>query len=201
MNISAFAFMHVMIPTQCLAALKAHFPLTWCVVLYPGTQLMYDMALIRITYNAFSPISSDLICSNINNIFINLGFFWHFETFTYIRTWIKSHKYWRNVVRCKYFKAVGHIKNPIKNSCQDGLGRTILKGNLARIYNKWHVKFNSILTPHIHCIVWPKIILPMPQTFMPTMAYLALETAYFSFATKSFACIASTFLKITALQL
>jgi len=29
-----------------------------------------------------------------------------------------------NVVRCKYFKAGVHIKNPIKNSYQDGLGRT-----------------------------------------------------------------------------
>ncbi len=28
-----------------------------------------------------------------------------------------------NVVRCKYFKAGVHIKNPIKNSYQDGLGR------------------------------------------------------------------------------
>jgi len=29
-----------------------------------------------------------------------------------------------NVVRCKYFEVGVHIKNPIKNSCQDGLGRT-----------------------------------------------------------------------------
>jgi len=29
-----------------------------------------------------------------------------------------------NVVRCKYFEAGVHIKNPIKNPCQDGLGRT-----------------------------------------------------------------------------
>jgi hypothetical protein len=28
-------------------------------------------------------------------IFVNLGFFRHFETVTNIRTWIKSHKYWR----------------------------------------------------------------------------------------------------------
>jgi hypothetical protein len=28
------------------------------------------------------------------------------------------------VVRCKYFEAGVHIKNPIKNSYQDGLGRT-----------------------------------------------------------------------------
>jgi hypothetical protein len=29
-----------------------------------------------------------------------------------------------NVVRCKYFEAGVHIKNPIKNSYQVGLGRT-----------------------------------------------------------------------------
>jgi hypothetical protein len=29
-----------------------------------------------------------------------------------------------NIVRCKYFEAGVHIKNPIKNSYQDGLGRT-----------------------------------------------------------------------------
>ena len=28
-----------------------------------------------------------------------------------------------NVVRCKYFEVGVHIKNPIKNSYQDGLGR------------------------------------------------------------------------------
>ena len=28
-------------------------------------------------------------------IFVNLGLFPHFETVTIIRTWIKSHKYWR----------------------------------------------------------------------------------------------------------
>jgi hypothetical protein len=28
-------------------------------------------------------------------IFVNLGFFWHFETNSIIRTWIKSHIYWR----------------------------------------------------------------------------------------------------------
>jgi hypothetical protein len=28
-------------------------------------------------------------------IFVNLGFVRHFETVTNIRTWIKSHRYWR----------------------------------------------------------------------------------------------------------
>ena len=30
----------------------------------------------------------------------------------------------KNVVRCKYYEAGVRIKNPIKNSYQDGLGRT-----------------------------------------------------------------------------
>ena len=30
-----------------------------------------------------------------------------------------------NVVRCKYFEVGVHIKNPIKNSYQDGLSRII----------------------------------------------------------------------------
>jgi hypothetical protein len=29
-----------------------------------------------------------------------------------------------NVVRCKYFEAGVHMKNPFRNSYQDGLGRT-----------------------------------------------------------------------------
>ena len=29
-----------------------------------------------------------------------------------------------NAVRCKYFEVGVHIKNPINNSYQDGLGRT-----------------------------------------------------------------------------
>ena len=56
-------------------------------------------------------------------IFVNLGLFRHFETVTNIRTWIKS-QILENVVRCKYFEAGVHIKNSIKNSYQDGLGRT-----------------------------------------------------------------------------
>jgi hypothetical protein len=46
-----------------------------------------------------------------------------FETVTNIRTWINS-QILENVVRCKYLEAGVHIKNPIKNSYQDGLGRT-----------------------------------------------------------------------------
>jgi hypothetical protein len=36
-----------------------------------------------------------------------------------------DHLEWENVVRCKYFEAGVHTKNPIKNSYQDGLGRII----------------------------------------------------------------------------
>jgi hypothetical protein len=36
----------------------------------------------------------------------------------------KITKILENVVRCKYFEAGVHIKNPIKNSYQDGLVRT-----------------------------------------------------------------------------
>jgi hypothetical protein len=36
----------------------------------------------------------------------------------------KTTKILENVVRCKYFEAGVHIKNPIKNSYKDGLGRT-----------------------------------------------------------------------------
>jgi hypothetical protein len=63
-----------------------------------------------------------LLKNGIITIFVNLGLFWHFETVTNIRTWIIT-QILENVVRCKYFEAGVHIKNPIKSSYQDGLGR------------------------------------------------------------------------------
>jgi hypothetical protein len=57
-------------------------------------------------------------------IFINLGLFRHFEIVTNMRTWIKIAQILENVLRCKYFEAVVYIKNPMKNSYRDGLGRT-----------------------------------------------------------------------------
>jgi hypothetical protein len=57
-------------------------------------------------------------------IFINLGLFRHFETITNIRHMDKITQILENVVRCKYFEVGVHMKNPIKNSYQDGLGRT-----------------------------------------------------------------------------
>ena len=70
---------------------------------------------------------STLNCSHniIITVFVILGLFQHFETVTNIRTWIKITQILENVVGCKYFEASVHIKNPIKNSCQYGLGRTI----------------------------------------------------------------------------
>ena len=58
--------------------------------------------------------------TNTITIFVNLGFFRHFETVTNTRTWIKITQILENVVRCKYFEAGVHIEN----SYQDGLGRT-----------------------------------------------------------------------------
>jgi hypothetical protein len=58
-------------------------------------------------------------------IFVNLGFFRHFETVTKYKNMDKITQILENVVRCKHFEAGGHINNPIKNSYQDGLGRTI----------------------------------------------------------------------------
>ena len=46
-----------------------------------------------------------------------------------------------NVVRCKYFEAGVHVKNPIKNSYQDGLGRTT--------QTSYHVVV-------VHMLIWDK---------------------------------------------
>ena len=46
----------------------------------------------------FYEITSDtflLLQNSRMTIFVNVGLFWHFETVTNIRTWIKSHRYWR----------------------------------------------------------------------------------------------------------
>ena len=58
------------------------------------------------------------------NIFINLGFFQHFETLYKYKNMVKITQILENVVRCKYCEAGVHIKNPTKNSYQGGLGRT-----------------------------------------------------------------------------
>ena len=58
-------------------------------------------------------------------IFVNLGLFRHFETIIKYKYMDKITQIPENVVRCKYFEAGVHIENPIKNSYQDGLGRTI----------------------------------------------------------------------------
>jgi hypothetical protein len=56
-------------------------------------------------------------------IFVNLGLFRHFETVTKYKNMNKITQILENVVRCKYFEAGVHIKNTIKTSYQDGLGR------------------------------------------------------------------------------
>jgi hypothetical protein len=57
-----------------------------------------------------------------------------------------------NVVRCKYFEAGVHIENPIKNSYQDGLGRTtqtldhvVVVHNIL-IWDKRKSQINDIVT-------------------------------------------------------
>jgi len=82
----------------------------------------------------------------------------------------------------------------------DGLGRAIQTLDHMEGEIMWHLyyckkniqsmacKMHSMLTPHIHWIVRPKIILPMAQNPTPTMAYLALETAYFFFCIFFFCC-------------
>ena len=47
-------------------------------------------------------------------MFVKLGLFWHFETDTIIKTMDKITQILVNVVRCKYFEAGVHIKNPIR---------------------------------------------------------------------------------------
>jgi hypothetical protein len=55
-----------------------------------------------------------------------------------------------NVVRCKYFEAGVHIKNPIKNSYQDGLGRTTqtldhVVGSIYQFETKESLKLTNIV--------------------------------------------------------
>ena len=57
-------------------------------------------------------------------IFVNMGFFQHFETVTHIGSLDTITHIFENVVRCKYFGVGVHIKNTTKNSHQDSLGRT-----------------------------------------------------------------------------
>ena len=44
---------------------------------------------------------------------INLGLFWHFETITNIRAWIKAHIL-NYVVRCKYFDAGIRLRTQLR---------------------------------------------------------------------------------------
>ena len=50
--------------------------------------LVHIKTLLKTAMQVHSKVS-------VITIFVNLGFFWHFETITNIRTSIKSHIYWR----------------------------------------------------------------------------------------------------------
>ena len=63
------------------------------------------------------------IVYNTITIFVHLGLFRHFETVKNYKNMDKITRILENVVRCKYFEVGVYIKNPIKNSYQDGLGR------------------------------------------------------------------------------
>jgi hypothetical protein len=56
-------------------------------------------------------------------IFVNLGLSAFWDSYKY-KNMDKITQILKNVARCKCFEAGVHIKNPIKNSYQDGLGRT-----------------------------------------------------------------------------
>jgi hypothetical protein len=65
-----------------------------------------------------------------------------------------------NVVRCNYFEADVHIKNPIKNSYQDGLGRTTQTLNHVivihiLIWNKGKSQINECSDSCNYCISTP----------------------------------------------
>ena len=76
----------------------------------------------------------------------------------------KITKILENVVRCKYFEAGGHIKNPIKNSYQDGLGRTFdpnirprCRGPYILIWDKRKSQINQYSDTYVihdygHCV-------------------------------------------------
>jgi hypothetical protein len=86
-----------------------------------------------------------------------------------------------NVVRCKYFEAGVHIKNPIKNSYQDGLGRTtqtldhvvvvhilILDKRKSQIneYNDTnYIKFK--LAAMLTIVVWEEVQMVCADRFFP----------------------------------
>ena len=60
-------------------------------------------------------VNTILECTNTITIFVNLGFFQHFETITNIRTWIKSHRYWRMLLDAKTLKRVFISRIQLRN--------------------------------------------------------------------------------------
>jgi hypothetical protein len=57
------------------------------------------------------------------------------------------------VVRCKYFEADVHITNPIKNSYQDGLGRTTSKRRVdEELWERGHLPTRAKLSFISDCV-------------------------------------------------
>jgi hypothetical protein len=101
-------------------------------VAIPPRKLKGNMGSIQNQqpWDSFSRLNNNLhhysriIFSPRITIFVNLGLFLAFWDSYKYKNMDKITRILETVVRCKYFEAGVHIKNPIKNSYQDGLGRT-----------------------------------------------------------------------------
>ena len=91
--------------------------------------------------------------SNLITIFINLWFFSAFLDSDKYKNMDKITHILENVVSCKYFETGVHIKNPIKSSYQDGLGRTI--------QTSYHVVV-------VHILIWDKRMSQITEYSDPT---------------------------------
>ena len=81
----------------------------------------YNSQLLTVSLRGgFGTKSIDILVSIYSLIW---DFFGIWDSYKY-KNMDKITQILENVVRCKYFEAGVHIKNPIKISYQDGLGRT-----------------------------------------------------------------------------
>jgi hypothetical protein len=65
---------------------------------FPGTGRHYIVGIQKLCVSKYREFVGDQIATLLNyliTIFVNVRLFRHFEIVTNIRTWIKSHKYWR----------------------------------------------------------------------------------------------------------
>ena len=76
-----------------------------------------------------------------------------------------------NVVRCIYFEAGVHIKNPIKNSYQVGLGRSTQTLDHVVVVT-WDKRKSQINEYSDSCTIHPKIIQAVPQTTTTTLSMI-----------------------------